>query len=112
VSGVSGCGIVAEGVEWSDGSATMHWLGQEGGSHDSQANTTNSHGIVRGIDTMRIRHEHEGAGVITYVDEQMAEEKPIAATIFGLACMIYRKTLYVAQEQVPLIRTRPRKRLK
>lgn len=28
VSGVSGTGIVAEGVQWSDGSVALHWHGQ------------------------------------------------------------------------------------
>lgn len=28
VSGVSGTGVVAEGVEWSDGSVALHWRGR------------------------------------------------------------------------------------
>lgn len=27
ITGVSGVGVVAEGVEWSDGTATVRWLG-------------------------------------------------------------------------------------
>jgi hypothetical protein len=28
VSGVSGTGVVAEGIQWTDGSASLHWYGE------------------------------------------------------------------------------------
>ena len=37
VSGTSGVGVVAEGVEWSDGSCTLHWLSQLA-AHETCAN--------------------------------------------------------------------------
>lgn len=95
MSGVSGCGIVAEGVEWADGSSTLHWLGEQG-SHDSQANTSNG-SLVRGIDSMRLRHEHGQAGSFIYVDTESSQEKPVNATVFGVPAIIYKHILYLAQ---------------
>ena len=59
VSGVSGTGVVAEGVEWSDGAVALHWRGLhpttvvwEGGS----------------IDDVLAVHGHNGATAIIWDD--------------------------------------------
>lgn len=57
VSGVSGTGTVAEGVEFSDGSAVVHWLGD-----------TPSHVIWPSIEMVRRIHGHGGATRVVYQD--------------------------------------------
>lgn len=51
VSGVSGTGVVAEGVIFSDGEAVVHWLGQYP--------TTTPH--PKGIESIKAIHGHGGA---------------------------------------------------
>lgn len=60
VSGVSGTGPVAEGVEFSDGTVALRWLSAWPTSvvfHD------------RGIEAVRAVHGHSGATRIVYTDE-------------------------------------------
>ncbi|WP_288797785.1 hypothetical protein [uncultured Arsenicicoccus sp.] len=58
VSGVSGIGVVAEGVQWSDGTVSMRWLGDRASTvtHDSIDNVTAIHG-------------HDGATRVVWLDE-------------------------------------------
>ncbi len=56
VSGVSGVGVVAEGVEFSDGTAAMRWLSE----HKSTA-------IYASIADLKTIHEHDGKSRVTYV---------------------------------------------
>jgi hypothetical protein len=58
VSGVSGTGVVAEGVEWSDGSASLRWFG----SCESVAFWPRG---VLGVETV---HGHGGATVVRFLD--------------------------------------------
>jgi hypothetical protein len=109
LSGVSGCGVVAEGIEWSDGSATMHWLGEHA-SHDSQANSLNSKSeMVSGIDVMRLRHEHSGNGFIVYADQIPLKDTLLKVKIAGKEFTLYGNKLHVLQAY-DLSRERPRKR--
>lgn len=58
VSGVSGVGLIAEGVEWSDGTASMRWIGE----HNS---------IVfwpEGIPVLEAVHGHGGGTKVVYLD--------------------------------------------
>lgn len=57
VSGVSGTGVVAEGVVWSTGQATLCWL-----SHLNTVATYHS------IDVLIEIHGHSGATIVEYVD--------------------------------------------
>jgi len=59
VSGVSGTGIVAEGVKFSDGVCVIHWCGEYP--------TSTVH--ERGIDSILAIHGHEGRTRIEWLDE-------------------------------------------
>lgn len=67
VSGVSGTGIVAEGVEWSDGSVALHWRGR-------WATTTVLDG---GIDSVLAIHGHEGSTQIVWDDGPGGQAIPL-----------------------------------
>ena len=58
VSGVSGTGVVAEGVEWSDGTVTLHW----GGRYPTTTVWQD------GIDALLTIHGHNGATTIRWLD--------------------------------------------
>jgi hypothetical protein len=62
-TGLSGTGIVAEGVQWTGGSATLHWLTE----WESFAVWPG------GIDQILAVHGHNGATVVRFLDET---EKP------------------------------------
>lgn len=56
VSGVSGTGVVAEGVQFSDGTTVIHWLGEWP--------STTVH--ERGIESVQHIHGHDGKTVIMW----------------------------------------------
>lgn len=58
VSGVSGTGVVAEGVEWSDGTVTLRW----GGRYPTTTVWQD------GIDALLTIHGHQGATTIRWLD--------------------------------------------
>lgn len=57
VSGVSGIGPVAEGVEWSDGTVSLRWKGETPSTTFWQA----------GISAVEAVHGHGGATEVLYV---------------------------------------------
>jgi hypothetical protein len=57
VSGVSGCGIVALGVMFSDGQCALHWEG----SHSSI-------NIYHSLEDLLFVHSHNGASVVVFDD--------------------------------------------
>lgn len=57
VSGVSGTGVVAEGIEWSDGWVTVHWRGQ----YPSTV-------VWPDLDAVIAIHGHNGATAIVWDD--------------------------------------------
>ena len=58
VSGVSGTGVVAEGVEWSDGTVTLRWGGRFPTTTVWQD----------GVDAIVAVHGHDGASTIRWLD--------------------------------------------
>jgi hypothetical protein len=64
VSGVSGTGVVAEGVEWSDGTVTLRWRGRYPTTTVWQD----------GVDALIAVHGHDGASTIRWLDT--ATEQP------------------------------------
>jgi hypothetical protein len=58
VSGVSGTGVVAEGIVWTDGTATVRWFGMYGTCvfHD------------KGLDSILHIHGHDGKTLVEYLD--------------------------------------------
>jgi hypothetical protein len=58
-TGVSGTGVIAEGVEWSDGTVALHWGGRF-------ATTTV---WPDGIDALLTIHGHSGSSTIHWLDE-------------------------------------------
>lgn len=65
LSGISGTGIVAEGVQFSDGSCSMRWLTK-----------TPSTALYSCIEDLRLIHGHEGATVVEFDDEGLSATKP------------------------------------
>jgi hypothetical protein len=59
VSGVSGTGAVAEGIQFSDGTVTLRWYGEWP--------TTST---WQGMDDLVAVHGHNGASVIRWVDPE------------------------------------------
>jgi hypothetical protein len=59
VSGVSGTGVVAEGVEWSDGTVTLRWSGRYPTTTVWQD----------GIEAVIAVHGHDGASTIHWLGE-------------------------------------------
>lgn len=57
VSGMSGTGIVAEGVQFSDGSVTLHW----NGAYPSTV-------VWDDLDSMLEVHGHDGTTVVCWLD--------------------------------------------
>lgn len=57
VTGVSGTGVVAEGVEWDDGKVCLHW-------HGKQRSTV----VWDDIDAVVVVHGHDGATRLVWVD--------------------------------------------
>lgn len=63
VSGISGTGVVAEGVEFSDGTVVLRWTGRWPTSvvfHD------------RGIESVQQIHGHTGSTEVHFLDEPPA----------------------------------------
>lgn len=58
VSGVSGTGVVAEGVQFTDGTCVLRWL-----------TDTSSTAIYNSIDELVAIHGHEGATTVQWDDE-------------------------------------------
>lgn len=58
VSGVSGVGPVAEGVQFTSGKCVMHWLTR-----------VNSIAIYNSIDELKEIHGHNGATQVEWVDQ-------------------------------------------
>jgi hypothetical protein len=57
VSGVSGTGVICEGVEFSDGTAVLRWLS----AHRSTA-------VYAGMPDLVAIHGHDGATRVVWVD--------------------------------------------
>lgn len=69
VSGVSGTGIVAEGVVFSDGTVALRWLSQWPTSvvfHD------------RGLESVERVHGHDGRTVVRFLDEHADDDAAAA----------------------------------
>lgn len=60
ISGVSGVGIVAEGVQFSDGSVALRWLG-----------TNPSTAVWPSVEAVLNVHGHSGATEVRWVDEEI-----------------------------------------
>lgn len=58
-SGVSGTGVVAEGVMFTDGTAVMRWVSE----HTSTA-------VYRSVEDIKTIHGHGGATKLVWIDEQ------------------------------------------
>lgn len=66
VSGVSGVGVVAQGVQWSDGSVSIRWTGK----HPSTVAWDNTDDVVA-------VHGHQGSTELRWLDEP-APPRPAA----------------------------------
>lgn len=64
VSGTSGCGIVAEGVVFSDGRVALEWFGKY--------SSTNLYGSLSDVEHI---HGHEGCTKIVFDDPEAAPSK-------------------------------------
>src|SRR6266545_1678161 len=59
VTGVSGTGPVADGVQWADGTVALHWSGCQPATSVWQ----------KGIDAVIAVHGHDGGSTIHWLDE-------------------------------------------
>lgn len=66
VTGISGTGIVAEGIEFSDGTTVMRWLEAGTARPDHVRPTTVVHESVESVIGL---HGHGGATRVEWVDE-------------------------------------------
>lgn len=64
VSGISGTGVVAEGIEWSDGTAVLRWLAREG----SEIRPTTV--LHESVESVQLLHAHGGSSRIEWLDAQ------------------------------------------
>jgi hypothetical protein len=69
VSGVSGTGVVAEGVVFTDGTTAVRWL-------SSRSSTV----IWSSIEDVRAVHGHAGATEIVWWDQDGTEGRPVDGT--------------------------------
>jgi hypothetical protein len=58
-TGISGTGLVTDGIEFADGSVIMKWNTE-----------TTSVGLYRSIEDVIIIHGHQGRTVVEYADEE------------------------------------------
>jgi hypothetical protein len=61
VSGVSGTGVIAQGVEFDDGHVAMRWLGKVKTTEEADA-----------IADILIIHGHGGRTVVVWLDKEMS----------------------------------------
>jgi hypothetical protein len=66
VTGVSGTGIVAEGVKFTDGSCAMRWI-------TDLSSTT----IYKDMETLIAIHSHDGRTVVEWLDKLSVEQKEL-----------------------------------
>ena len=64
-SGISGDGLVAEGVRLSNGQAILHWL--------SQFSTVS---VVHSVDVIVATHGHDGKTVLEWIDDDPMQPPP------------------------------------
>ena len=65
-SGISGTGIVAEGVLWRGGTADLHWVTE----HETFVHWPG------GIDAILAVHGHQGSTIVRYLDEPEPPVEP------------------------------------
>jgi hypothetical protein len=69
VSGVSGVGKVAQGVEWESGEVALHWSGSR-----SRPGVTST-ATYKSADELLAVHGHEGSTVIEWIDSERESER-------------------------------------
>lgn len=62
LSGVSGTGVVAEGVEFSNGSYRIHWLGKMNTFEDGPS-----------VEILKKIHGHGGSTLVIWIDQRQEE---------------------------------------
>lgn len=67
ISGVSGVGAVAFGVQFSDGSVVVHWQGDHGATH-----------VWGSIEDVIAIHGHEGATTVVFIDDNTFFDASVA----------------------------------
>lgn len=69
ISGVSGTGVVAEGIRFSNGQAVLHWLTQ-----------LSSVAVYHSVDVLVQVHGHDGSTILEWVDPDPTQPPPDAPT--------------------------------
>jgi hypothetical protein len=64
VSGVSGTGVIADGAEWPDGTASIRWRGEHPKIDFAD----------RGVPTLHFVHGHSGSTEVEYLDQDPAAD--------------------------------------
>ena len=72
VTGVSGTGIVAEGVEFSDGTVVLRWLKREPGEWNSWADTPQPTTVIHeDLSSVFVLHGHDGKTTVAWEDPNL-----------------------------------------
>lgn len=67
-TGLSGTGVVAQGVEFRDGTVTMRWL-QDGVSETNKARGVRPTTVIfESVDAVEALHGHNGATTVEWLD--------------------------------------------
>jgi hypothetical protein len=72
ISGVSGTGVIAEGIEFSDGVVALRWIVPPGRQGSGFPTSVVFHD--NGMESVRAVHGHNGSTIIRYLDT--AQEHP------------------------------------
>lgn len=68
VSGVSGTGVIAEGIQFSDGVVALRWIVSPGSKGHGNPTSVVFHD--NGIESVRTIHGHEGNTEVQWIDER------------------------------------------
>ncbi|WP_206302713.1 hypothetical protein [Streptomyces sp. WAC 01529] len=71
VSGVSGTGVIADGAEWPDGTASLRWRGEHPKIDFAD----------RGVTTLHFVHGHSGATEVEYLEDEPADAPVLDAPV-------------------------------
>ena len=73
MTGISGTGAVAEGVQFSDGTVVLRWLDESVRSRESRARRPADHCHSQNIGSVLALHGHGGATKVVWIDEKQSD---------------------------------------
>jgi hypothetical protein len=70
VTGISGTGAVAEGVQFSDGTVVLRWLDESVSPENRERGVRPTTVIHENIESVLALHGHNGATKVVWIDEE------------------------------------------